>query len=173
MLNFRLVLSKFQRKSLLSALDKALKKGNLTVINRIKTILAVAEEIPFSQIAKILRVNEASIRQWLIKYLTGGLRAITFLKKQPGRPSKLSKNQRKRLKQWIIDGPQNAGFPGACWRSPMIQALIFQKFGVLYNVKYLSDLLKNMGFSYQKARFAVGGKDPENQNKRQAWLEQT
>lgn len=173
MLNFRLVLSKFQRKSLLIALSKGTKKGNLTVVNRIKTILAVVEEVPFSQIAKILRVSEEGIRQWVINYLSGGLRAITFLKKQPGRPSKLSKNQRKRLKQWIIDGPQNAGFPGACWRSPMIQELIFQKFGVLYNVKYLSELLKNMGLSYQKARFAVGGKDPENQEKRQKWLEQT
>ena len=173
MLNFRLVLSKFQRKSLLIALSKGTKKGNLTVVNRIKTILAVVEEVPFSQIAKILRVSEEGIRQWVINYLSSGLRAITFLKKQPGRPSKLSKTPRKRLKQWIIDGPQNAGFPGACWRSPMIQELIFQKFGVLYNVKYLSELLKNMGHSYQKARFAVGGKDPENQEKRQKWLEQT
>ena len=92
MLNFRLVLSKFQRKSLLIALSKGTKKGNLTVVNRIKTILAVVEEVPFSQIAKILRVSEEGIRQWVINYLSGGLRAITFLKKQPGRPSKLSKN---------------------------------------------------------------------------------
>jgi len=52
----------------------------------------------------------------------------------------------------------------------MIQELIYQKFGVLYSVKYLSELLKNLGFSYQKARFAVGGKDPENILKRKTWL---
>jgi len=52
----------------------------------------------------------------------------------------------------------------------MIQELIYQKFGVLYSVKYLSELLKNLGFSYQKARFAVGGKDPENILKRKVWL---
>ena len=55
----------------------------------------------------------------------------------------------------------------------MIQELIYQRFGVLYNVKYLSELLKNMGFSFQKARFAVGGKDEENQQKRQVWKEET
>lgn len=40
----------------------------------------------------------------------------------------------------------------------MIQELIYQKFGVLYSVKYLSEFLKNLGFSYQKARFAVAVK---------------
>ncbi|MGD9823516.1 winged helix-turn-helix domain-containing protein [Desulfobacter sp.] len=29
---------------------------------------------------------------------------------------------------------------------------MYQKFGVLYSVKYLSEFLKNLGFSYQKAR---------------------
>jgi len=55
----------------------------------------------------------------------------------------------------------------------MIQELIRERFGVLYSVKYLSELLKNMGFSYQKARFAVGGDDPETAEKRRHWLEVT
>ncbi len=38
---------------------------------------------------------------------------------------------------------------------------------LLYSVNYLSQLLKNMGFSYQKARFVSDHKDPE---KRQEWL---
>ena len=54
----------------------------------------------------------------------------------------------------------------------MIQELIHQKFGVFYSVKYISQLLKNLGFSYQKARFAVGGKNPENQCRREEWLNQ-
>ena len=35
----------------------------------------------------------------------------------------------------------------------MIQELIQREFGVLYNVHYLSELLANLGFSFQKARF--------------------
>ena len=52
----------------------------------------------------------------------------------------------------------------------MIQELIHQKFGVFYSVKYISQLLKNLGFSYQKARFAVGGKNPENQCRREDYF---
>jgi transposase len=33
----------------------------------------------------------------------------------------------------------------------MINELIFRKFGVLYNPRYLPTLLKNMKLSYQKA----------------------
>ncbi len=35
----------------------------------------------------------------------------------------------------------------------MIQHLIKDRFGVSYNVFYIAELLKNLGFSYQKAAF--------------------
>jgi hypothetical protein len=38
----------------------------------------------------------------------------------------------------------------------VIQHLIQEKFGVLYSVYYLSQQLKNKGFSYQKTRFVSG-----------------
>lgn len=173
MLDFRLTLSKFQIKSLLKALSEARELGRLTVINRIRAILAIAEGKDVRDIASILRVSKESIRQWFIKYMTGGLRALRTIQKPSGRPSNLTKTQKKQLIEWVTDGPQSVGFPGACWRSPMIQDLIQRKFGVFYSVKYISQLLKNLGFSYQKARFAVGGKNPDNQLKRKEWLEQT
>ena len=173
MLYFRLNLSSFLRKSLLKSLSKAIESATLILVKRIQAILAVADGHSFSDIASILRVSKESIRQWVIKYLSGGVNALLAVQKRSGRPNKLTGTQKKQLKQWLTDGPQSVGFPGACWRTPMIQALIYQKFGVLYSVKYLSEFLKNLGFSYQKARFAVGGKNPENTFKRKIWIEQT
>jgi hypothetical protein len=49
----------------------------------------------------------------------------------------------------------------------MIQNLIYEKFGVFYSVHYISQLLKSMGFSYQKAKFVSDHKNPK---KRRAWL---
>ncbi len=80
----------------------------------------------------------------------------------------MTKTQKKELDKLITEGPVKAGFPGACWRSPMIQTLIFKRFGVCYSVHYISQLLKNMGFSYQKAKFTADHKDAE---KRQEWLQ--
>jgi hypothetical protein len=52
----------------------------------------------------------------------------------------------------------------------MIQDLISQRFGISYCVNYISQLLKNVGFSYQKAKFVADHKDPANRNE---WLEKT
>ena len=174
MLYFRLTLSKFERKSLFKALSQAQKSGQLTIVNRIRAILAIAEGKDIDDIAAILRVSKEAIRQWLKKYLAEGLKALRIVRKSSGGyPGKLTKTQKRQLIKWVTDGPQIVGFSGACWRSPMIQELIYSKFEVFYSVKYISQLLKNLGFSYQKARFAVGGKDPDNQLKREEWLKRT
>jgi transposase len=52
----------------------------------------------------------------------------------------------------------------------MIQDLVLRRFGVFYSARYISQLLGNMGFSYQKAKLVADGKDPE---KRKEWLEKT
>lgn len=49
----------------------------------------------------------------------------------------------------------------------MIQHLIQEKIGVFYNARYISELLKNMGFSYQKAKFVT---DKSDAVKRSEWL---
>ena len=73
--------------------------------------------------------------------------------KPTGRPPKLTPTQQAALATLIDEGPVKAGFSGACWRSPMIQQLIYDRFGVFYNVFYIAQLLKNLGFSFQKAAF--------------------
>jgi transposase len=150
-------------------LDQAQKAGDLSMCKRILAILAVSDRTPYSIIAATLKVSKEAIRLWVNSHLFKGVESLKS-KKPSGRPSKLTKTQKKELESLIIEGPTKAGFPGACWRSPMIQTLIYEKFGVQYNVFYISQLLKNMGFSYQKAKFVSDHKDPE---KREEWLKKT
>jgi hypothetical protein len=96
MLYFRLTLSKFERKSLFKALSQAQKSGQLTVVNRIRAILAIAEGKDIDDIAAILRVSKEAIRQWLKKYLAEGLKALRIVRKSSGGyPGKLTKNSKK------------------------------------------------------------------------------
>ena len=141
-------------------LKVAQNSGDLRTVKRILSIMAVLDGIRYSEIASTLKISEESIRLWVKGVLLKGLSALKS-KKGPGRASKLTKTQREELDKLITEGPENAGFPGACWRSPMIQVLIYERFGVFYSVHYISQLLKNMGFSYQKAKFVADHKDPE------------
>ena len=140
--------------------------GDLRTMNRIRAILSLIKGIPIETIASVLRVCTESIRVWFKSFVQKGVAGLKS-EKSPGRPPKLTKLQRKELKEIIIAGPVDAGYIGACWRSPMIQDIIQNKFGVFYSVHYLSQLLKNMGFSFQKAKFVSDHKDPE---KREEWL---
>ena len=166
MWNFHLKLSRKQRRELEVELLRARQSGDLPRSNRVLAILALEEGTIPSDIAKMLKVSKESVRLWLKKYLLRGAKGLRA-KTSPGRPSKLTKTQRRALCQMIDEGPAQAGMPGNCWRSPMIQQLIWERFGVFYNVHYLSALLKSMGYSYQKARFVSGHLDPQA---RAQWL---
>jgi transposase len=88
------------------------------------------------------------VRRFLI-YGPKGL----VVKTSAGRPPKLTKAHKHELGRVIDQGPEAAGYSGGCWRSPMIEDLIHKRFGVIYNVHYISQLLRSLGFSFQKARF--------------------
>jgi transposase len=169
MLNFRLALHSSQKQLLEKSLKTARNLGNMRLANRILAILAIAEGICQKQVADILKVSDESIRVWLCAFLLYGLRGLQT-KKAPGRPPKLTKTEKKQLAVIIDKGPAAAGFLSNCWRSPMIQDLIYEKYGIFYSVHYISQLLKNMGFTYQKARFVSDHLDEEA---RKQWLSKT
>ncbi len=167
MLAFNLKLSKQQQTELENQLIIAETKGDLPEVKRVLALLSLAAGQFVEDVAEILKISIETVRLSINKFLKGGLNGLRS-KSRPGRPAKLTKTQRKQLSKWIVMGPEKMGFPGACWRTPMIRHLIFQKFGVYYSARYLSELLKNMNFSYQKATF-IGDKRDEKSRKK--WLE--
>jgi transposase len=82
----------------------------------------------------------------------------------------LTPHQKEELRQLIKDGPDKCGFSAAAWRSPLIQQLIQDRFGVCYDVFYIAQLMHNLGFSWQKAAFVS---DHLNEEKRHQWRRQT
>jgi transposase len=162
-------LSKVVRESIEKKLKPAQACGDFQMVKRMLAILSLDEGESAYRIAQILKVSTEAIRQWIVSYLKRGLKGLMTGKK-PGRPRKLTKSQRKELCRLIKAGPEKSGFCGSCWRSPMIQQLIHKRWGVFFSVKYISELLKSLGFSYQKAQFVAANRDEEA---RRTWLEST
>jgi transposase len=123
------------------------------VQNVLWRFFSVSEGLPYDVIASTLNVIEKTVIRRVETFLLQGPDGLKS-QNSPGRKPKLTKSQKKELSGIISRGPSKAGFPGACRRSPMIQTLIYDRFGVFYAVNYIAQLLKNMGFSFQKARFA-------------------
>ena len=141
--------------------------GNVAMLRKTQVILCIISDFTYEDIAKIVSVSVETIRLLVTAFLLKGF-ACFDSKKSPGRPPKLTKTQKKELKKTIKKGPETAGYQSGCWNSALIQNYIYENFGIYFSVFYIAELLKNLGFSYQKARFASAHLDP---TKRQEWLD--
>ena len=151
-MSFTLHLSSFTRKQLYRRLQQAYSHGDWRVLRRLHALLALADNQSVQEVAERLGLGEQTVRDYRNAFLLQGTSSLEY-KRSPGRPSKLTKSQRRELADLIKAGPQAAGYTSGCWNTPMIQDLIHSRFGVSYHPHYLATLLHNLGFSYQKARF--------------------
>ncbi|MBA3439377.1 MAG: IS630 family transposase [Pyrinomonadaceae bacterium] len=145
-------MSTAQRQDLERKLKSAQQLGDVRLVKWILALFAVSHDQSTEHAARVLDLSAAQVERYVFQFLCYGVRGVGF-KKPSGRRPKLTKDQQRELADLIDAGPQRSGFSGACWRSPMIQQLIKERFGIAYNVFYIAQLLKNLGFSFQKAKF--------------------
>jgi transposase len=149
-------------------LEEAYRWGNARLVRRITAWLDIAQNIPVETIAQRLCISETSVSRWLSAFLLEGYASLVY-RTSPGRPAKLTKTQKARLRKLVTAGPEKAGYPTGCWSRLLIQNLIQREFGVVYDEQYVCELLRNWGFSFQKARFVS---DHLDEAARQAWMQQ-
>jgi len=169
MMNIRIRISKEMVKQLTKSLHRAYKSGDAKMVRRILVLLDYSCGDCPDTIASKHGIARSSVYAWLKQLLIEGLASLKPQWKG-GRPCKLSKKQKKCLCDWIKAGPQAAGYTSGSWSGLVVQDLIWQQFGVLYNAHYVCELLKSLGFSYQKARFVS---DHLDEMTRLVWMKQT
>ena len=134
---FRVTISRRQRQELECQLHTAQHRGKLHDVTCVLAILAVTDGQSCDDVARTLRVTLKTVHSWVRRLLVEGLTGLRW-KKPAGRPPKLTKTQRHELAALIDAGPVQAGFASACWRSPLMQHVIQERFGVYYNVFYMA-----------------------------------
>lgn len=102
-----------------------------------------------SQIAQTLGVTQGAVSQWIKAAREGGLQALKN-HPPPGATPRLSQEDKQALVAMLEQGAQAFGFLGTLWTRKRVQKLIKDEFGVLYHVSYLSELLRQLGFTRQK-----------------------
>lgn len=168
-MSFKIRLSPSLRKSLAERLQQAYASGQLRLVKRIHALLQLAAGQSVKEVAALLGLGDQTVRDYLAGCLRQGLASLVY-RRAPGRPPKLTKTQRREVAELITAGPEAAGYATGCWSAVLLQDLIERRFGVAYHPHYLCQLLKTLGFSFQKARFVS---DHLNEAARRVWLEQT
>lgn len=156
-------------KALVERLQAGFDHADCRVIKRVSVLLAVARQEAIETISTTFQVGISTIYDWLSSFLANGPSSLTY-QRAPGRPAKLTKTQKGHLRDLLVAGPAGAGFATACWTSRLVQAVIEREFGIRYSLHYVTELLHNLGFTFQKARFVAEQLDP---TARATWLQQT
>lgn len=143
--------------------------GDLRLVQRVSVLLELDRQGCVTMVATLFDLARQTVYNWLWALVQDGVAGLVC-RPASGRPPKLTKTQKKRLCELVREGPQAAGYTTACWTAHLIQQLIWREFSVAYNVHYVCNLLHNLDFSYQKAKFVSDHLDAEA---RQRWLQET
>lgn len=166
-MTMRITISRQTVKAMLERLKGAYQRGDTRLVRRISTLLEVLEvEQPVTAVSTKWGISPGCVYEWVQAVLLHGVASLRYQRKG-GRAAKLTPSQKQQLCQWLDDGPQSVGFASGCWSSLLVQELIRREFGgIVYNRMYVCQLLKQLGYSFQKARWAS---DHLDEDARAAW----
>jgi transposase len=143
----------------MSLLQRAYERGDIRGVKQISAILRIHERQLAKAVAELFGVTVQTVYNWIKAFLLEGCASFQ-LRHSPGGKLKLSKAQKRELKQCLLLSPTEHGYDCVCWTSLVVQDFIYNRWGVFYHRGYICQLLGNLGFSWQKARFVSDHLDP-------------
>jgi transposase len=165
----RFPIATHSRKAVARQLKTAQHLGHLRQVQSLLAILAVMDGQSCAEVALVLRVHAKTVAAGVRVFCCDGSKGAP--RKNPtGRPPQLTPTPTEARAMLIDEGPLQAGFSGACGRSPRIQPVIDDRFGLFSHVFSIAQLRKNWGFSSQKAAFVSAHLDADQ---RHAWCTMT
>jgi transposase len=112
-------------------------------------------QIKCGRIAKELEdlydVSHKSICNWVHSYNCFGVEGLRD-KSRSGRPSRLNVEQQTKLRGAIMDNPEKSGYSSGVWSGPLVIDYIHNTFGVLYKKAQIYNLLRKLGFTFQRGK---------------------
>lgn len=118
---------------------------------RLLSLAAVVDGMSRADAARIGGMDRQTLRDWVHRFNAlgpDGLRDAWYGGPEP----RLSAAQKAELAEIVETGPDPAVDGVVRWRRIDLQRVIKERFGVDYDERYVSKLLKKLGFSHMSAR---------------------
>ena len=138
------------------------KEKNSKLKERYHTLILMHELQNCTKVAEIMKKSRTTIQKWINAFNSKGIGGI-ILRSPPGRPSKLTEEQKAILKTDVSTHPRKLGYEFSNWEGKSISEHIKHKFGVLLKVRQCQYLLHELGFSLQRPKYAFPKADREKQ----------
>jgi transposase len=131
---------------------------------RLYAVYQVSLGQPSRKLEDLYNTSFKQITNWVHRFEAEGLDGLRD-KPGRGRKSKLSATQYEALEYLLTkDTPQNHGYNTETWTGPLLIDWIEKQFSITFKKAQIYNIIKDLGFSYQKAK----GFYPETDFKAQA-----
>lgn len=115
---------------------------------RFRAIAMLREGLSAADVASRVGAHVVSVYRWAAMRRRG-VKAMRS-RPTPGRPPKLTAEQKRELERILLEGAKAQGFPTDLWTCPRIAEVIRREFAVDYHVDHVVRLLHGLGWSPQK-----------------------
>lgn len=116
---------------------------------RRSVIALLRQNLSLHEVARRTGCHASSVLRWRDAWRSGGSAALKA-KPVPGRPSRLTVEQRACLVGFLTQGAMAHGYRTELWTTQRIAALIERRLGVKYHRNHVGKLLHQVGWSHQK-----------------------
>ena len=127
---------------------------------RRRALKLLEENLSLNEVARRLGCHPSSVMRWrdrLRQFGEPGLKAQS----PPGRPPRLSQEQKEQLLEDLLAGPAEFGYRTQIWTTHRIAEVIEKSFGISYHRDHVGRLMHSLGWSHQKPeRRAVERNEP-------------
>lgn len=123
-----------------------------TIGIRLYAVYQVSLGTPSRKLEDLYNTSFKQITNWVHQFERDG---IDGLRDKPGRGRKslLTQEQSDHLRNLLInESPVIHGYNTETWTGPMVKEYIYKQFGIAYKKAQIYNIIKALGFTYQKGK---------------------
>ena len=125
------------------------------------------------KLEELYNTSHNQILNWVSRFEKEGIEGLKD-KEGRGRKSRLTPDQRESLSLLLTTKtPLDYGYNGSTWTGPLLTDWIKNKWGISYKKTQIYNIIKSLGFSYQKSKGYYPEADKERQEQFKEALKKT
>lgn len=139
--------------------NRTAKDGRLR-IRALIVLLAAERGMVAPEIAAVVRLNEETVRRWLVRYQAEGLVGLQD-SPRPGAPPKVTKAYREKLLAVVRRRPRALGLPFSLWTGERLADYLAEQTGIRVSRESVYRLLRAGGIHLNRPQHTITSPDPE------------